>query len=150
MVEKVDLTITLRDGMNNFNAPDGWRVRGREQGGRNFSGSEETWKQWKNSPYEVSNTGKVRRKGSGEVRKPRDDDRKHQRVNLTWDGNREEPPLHQMVMDLFGPPKPKGENIVILHKDNDGTNNAISNLKWGTRSENVQQAHDDGLIKKDK
>ena len=141
--------IMLRDGMNNFNAPDGWRVRGREQGGRNFSGSEETWKQWKNSPYEVSNTGKVRRKGSGEVRKPRDDDRKHQRVNLTWDGNREEPPLHQMVMDLFGPPKPKGENIVILHKDNDGTNNAISNLKWGTRSENVQQAHDDGLIKKD-
>jgi hypothetical protein len=52
-----------------------------------------------------------------------------------------------MVMELFGPPKPKGEHIVILHKDNDGTNNSISNLKWGTRSENVQAAHDDGLIK---
>ena len=132
--------------MNNFQAPDGWRVRGREQGGRNFSDSKETWKQWRNSPYEVSNTGKVRRKGSNEVRKPRDDDRKHQRVNLTWDGNREEPPLHQMVMELFGPPKPKGAHVVILHKDNDGTNNAISNLKWGTRSENVQQAWQDGLI----
>lgn len=132
--------------MNNFRTPDGWRVRGREQGGRDFSAPKEVWKQWKDSPYEVSNTGKVRRKGSGEVRKPRDDDRKHHRMNLTWDGKREEPPVHQMVMELFGPPKPKGEHIVILHKDNDGTNNAISNLKWGTRSQNTQQAHDDGLI----
>jgi hypothetical protein len=130
-----------------MDVPNGWRVRGREQGGRDFSDSGEKWKQWKNSPYEVSSTGKVRRKGEKDLRKPRDDDRKHQRVNLTWDGRREEPPLHQMVMELFGPPKPKGEHIVILHKDNDGTNNSISNLKWGTRSENVQAAHDDGLIK---
>lgn len=138
--------ISWRDGMNDFRTPDGWRVRGREQGGRDFSDSKETWKQWRNSPYEVSNKGQVRRKGSTEIRKPRDDGRKHHRVNLTWDGKREEPPLHQMVMELFGPPKPKGENIVILHKDNDGTNNSISNLKWGTKSQNVQQAHDDGLI----
>lgn len=138
--------ITWRDGMNNFQPPDGWRVRDQQRGDRNFSDSKEIWKQWRDSPYEVSNKGRVRRKGSGEVRKPRDDDRKHQRVNLTWSGNREEPPLHQLVMELFGPPKPKGQNIVILHKDNDGTNNAISNLKWGTRSQNVQQAHDDGLI----
>jgi hypothetical protein len=130
-----------------MDVPNGWRVRGREQGGRSFSDSGEKWKQWKNSPYEVSSTGKVRRKGEKDLRKPRDDDRKHQRVNLTWDGHREEPPLHELVMQLFGPPKPKGKNIVILHKDNDGTNNSISNLKWGTRSENVQQAHDDGLIK---
>ena len=145
MVEVV-LMILWRDGMNDFRTPDGWSVRGRGQGGRDFSDSKENWKQWRNSPYEVSNTGKVRRKGSNEVRKPRDDDRKHQRVNLTWDGKREEPPLHQMVMELFGPPKPKGEHIVILHKDNDGTNNAISNLKWGTRSQNVQQAWDDNLL----
>jgi hypothetical protein len=128
--------------------PNGWRIKGRDRGGRNYSDSspKEIWKQWRNSPYEVSNKGRVRRKGSTELRKPRDDDRKHQRINLTWDGKREEPMLHQIVMELFGPPKPKGENIVILHKDNDGTNNAISNLKWGTKSENVQQAHDDGLI----
>ena len=85
-------------------------------------------------------------RSSEEARKPRDDGRKHQRMNMTWKGNREEPLIHQMVMELFGPPKPKGNNIVILHKDNDGTNNSISNLKWGTRSENTQQAHDDGLI----
>jgi hypothetical protein len=137
--------------MDNLNVPNGWRVRGRGQGGRNFADSKEAWKKWKNSPYEISNKGRVRRKeadGSYNMRKPRDDDRKHLRVNLTWDGHREEPMLHQCVMELFGPPKPKGENIVILHKDDDGTNNAISNLKWGTRSENVQSAHDNGLIKK--
>jgi hypothetical protein len=103
-----------------MNVPEGWKVKGRDQGGRNFSDSKETWKQWKDSPYEVSSSGKVRRKGDNENRKPRDDDRKHQRVNLTWNGKREEPPLHQMVMELFGPPKPKGEHIVILHKDNNG------------------------------
>lgn len=131
--------------------PDGWKVKGRDQGGRNFSDSKEAWKQWKDSPYQISNKGRVRRKeadGSYNMRKPRDDDRKHLRVNLTWDGKREEPMLHQCVMELFGPPKPKGEHMVILHKDNNGTNNSISNLKWGTRSENVQQVWDDGLLKK--
>lgn len=137
--------ILWRGGMNDFVRPDGWRVRNRNN--TNHSDTSEHWKQWKDSPYEVSSKGQIRRKGSGETRKPRDDDRKHQRVNLTWDGKREEPPIHQMVMELFGPPKPQGKNIVVLHKDNDGTNNAISNLRWGTRSENVQQAHDDGLIK---
>lgn len=127
-----------------FVKPDGWRVRKPQY---SDSSSSEQWKQWKDSPYMVSSSGKVKRKGDTDVRKPRDDDRKHQRMNMTWDGKREEPPLHEMVMELFGPPKPKGEHIVILHKDNDGTNNAISNLKWGTRSQNVKQAWDDGLIK---
>jgi hypothetical protein len=147
VAEKEDLTITWKDGMSDFTRPEGWRVAGREQGGRNYSDTGEKWKQWKDSPYEVSSGGKVRRKGEKVARKPRDDDRKHQRMNMTWNGKREEPLVHQMVMDLFGPPKPQGEHIVILHKDNNGTNNSISNLKWGTRSENVQQAHNDGLIK---
>lgn len=134
--------------MDDLNVPSGWRVKGRDQGGRNFSDSKEVWKPWRNTPYEVSNTGKVRRKGEKQPRKPRDDDRKHHRVNLTWDGNREEPLIHQMVIEAFGPPKPKGENIVILHKDGDGTNNHINNLKWGTRSQNVKQTWDDGAMKK--
>lgn len=134
--------------------PEGWRPAKHRKAKPNMaesksSGSKEVWKRYKDSPYQVSSKGRVRRlqeNGEYSYRKPRDDDRKHLRMNLTWNGKREEPPLHQMVMDVFGPPKPKGENIVILHKDNDGTNNAVSNLKWGTRSQNVQQAHDDGLI----
>lgn len=127
--------------------PDGWK----EQQAVNTSEPKEVWKQYKNSPYEFSSGGHCRRKEkSGEYshRKPRSDDRKHHRVNLTWDGHREEPLLHQVVMELFGPPKPKGKHIVILHKDDNGENNAISNLKWGSRSENVQSAYDSGLVQK--
>lgn len=124
--------------MNNYKVPDGWSE---------FS---EKWKKWKDSPYEVSTLGRVRNSETGEIRKPRSDDRKHHRINLTWKGKREEPMVHQLVMDLFGPPKPSGKHVVILHKDNNGENNRLSNLEWGTRSENVQQAHDDGLIKKKK
>lgn len=135
--------------MDDLRTPDGWRPRRFKPEFSAEKPATERWKRYKDSPYEVSSMGRVRRKeanGSYNLRKPRDDDRKHLRVNLTWDGKREEPSLHQIVMEAFGPPKPKGEHIVILHKDNDGTNNKISNLKWGTRSENVQQAHDDGLI----
>jgi hypothetical protein len=52
-----------------------------------------------------------------------------------------------MVMDLFGPSKPSG-SPVIMHKNNNGQDNKISNLKWGTRQENTQDAYDDGLIDK--
>ena len=105
----------------------------------------EEWKQWKKSPYFVSNKGRVKR--DGEIRTPRDDSRGNYRVNLTYDGKREEPKIHQMVMDLFGPSKPSG-SPVIMHKNNNGQDNKISNLKWGTRQENTQDAYDDGLIDK--
>ena len=118
---------------DNYEIPEGW------------SEFAETWKRWKKSPYEISNMGRVRR--GGEIRKPRDDDRGHYRMNLTWDGNREEPKIHHMVMELFGPSKPDGKAIV-MHKNNNGKDNRLSNLKWGTREQNTQDAYDDGLIDK--
>ena len=116
-----------------YQVPDGWSDFGEE------------WKQWKKSPYYVSNKGRVKR--DGEIRALRDDDRGHYRVNLTYEGKREEPKVHQMVMELFGPPKPSG-NPIIMHKNNNGQDNKISNLKWGTREQNTQDAYDDGLIDK--
>lgn len=51
--------------------------------------------------------------------------------------------LHQLICRAFhGPPKP---GQVVLHKDNDRTNNRPSNLKWGTQAENIQRTYDDGL-----
>lgn len=35
----------------------------------------------------------------------------------------------------------------VLHGDNNPKNNHISNLRWGTHSENIKQAHKDGLMK---
>ncbi|MBE0438245.1 MAG: HNH endonuclease [Gammaproteobacteria bacterium] len=50
---------------------------------------------------------------------------------------------HILVCTAFyGKPK-KGQ--VVLHKDNDRTNNNKGNLKWDTQSENIQQVWDDGL-----
>ena len=40
---------------------------------------------------------------------------------------------------------PNPNNLpVVMHKDNDPLNNHVSNLKWGTQSENIQQAFNDG------
>ena len=38
----------------------------------------------------------------------------------------------------------------MLHRDNNKQNNDLTNLKWGTISENTKQAYDDGLAKNDK
>ena len=36
---------------------------------------------------------------------------------------------------------------IVMHLDNNSKNNHYSNLRWGTISENTQQAFDDGLVK---
>ena len=51
MAEKEDLTITWKDGMSDFTRPEGWRVAGQEQGGRNYSDTGEKWKQWKGTKF---------------------------------------------------------------------------------------------------
>lgn len=38
---------------------------------------------------------------------------------------------------------------VVMHKDNDKSNNNVDNLMWGTVSMNTKQAYDDGLAKND-
>ena len=53
--------------------------------------------------------------------------------------------LHKIVAEAFIPNDDVNKNIV-MHLDNDKTNNNVENLKWGTISENTQQAVDDGLI----
>ena len=44
--------------------------------------------------------------------------------------------VHQMVMELYGPPCP-GEGYVIDHIDEVKTNNVTENLQWLLRGENV-------------
>jgi len=154
----------------NINVPEGWGISGKESLASDDSESfvevpeldsedaeREEWKPWKDSPYQVSNMGRVRRMlqdGSINLRKPRSDDRGKYRVNLTWERNgvpyREEPFLHQMVFSVFGPEKPRGDNIVVCHRKPTGPDgepdNRLSNLYWCDRSRNVEDAWDDGLM----
>lgn len=54
--------------------------------------------------------------------------------------------VHDLVCRAFhGLPK-KGQ--VVLHDDDDKLNCRPSNLKWGTQSDNITDAHANGLIKR--
>ena len=46
--------------------------------------------------------------------------------------------VHRLVLEAFVGPCPDG--MEALHADGTRTNNSLSNLRWGTRSENVQDA----------
>lgn len=53
--------------------------------------------------------------------------------------------VHVLICMAFkGKPK---EGQVVMHLDDDRENNNYKNLEWGTQSENIQSAHDKGLIK---
>jgi len=49
--------------------------------------------------------------------------------------------LHQLVVECWGEPKPKGKDWCIDHIDEDKTNNKIENLRWLPRSENTRRSH---------
>jgi hypothetical protein len=87
--------------------------------------------------YEVSEYGHLRRKGK--VRKP----------YLQADGylvyclmGHKTRKVHQLVLEAFVGPKPEGG--VCRHLDGNRTNNHITNLRWGTRSENSKDRWDHG------
>ena len=107
----------------------------------------ETWKQIPGHPgYEVSDHGRVRsvdryvettngqrRFYRGKMLRPgRMNDHGHVSVML---GRREGSRcVHDLVLRAFKGPPPEGHEG--LHRDGDGSNNQLSNLRWGTRSEN--------------
>lgn len=152
----------------NINIPDGWNIPPEDEEEvveleevpvlSPEDAQAEEWRPWKDSPFQVSNMGRVRRireDGSIKMRKPRSDDRGKYRMNATWVTDqgiphREEFFIHQAVMALFGPEKPQGEHIVVCHKRPTGEDgkpdNRITNLYWCNRSRNVEDAWDDGLI----
>lgn len=97
--------------------------------------------------YEVSDHGRVRslprkvlrRDGvaqpiRGRVLKP-GGGKRHQHVNLALNGVHDSQWVHRLVLQAFvGPCPPAG---VCCHWDDDPTNNLLSNLRWGTRTDNT-------------
>ena len=52
--------------------------------------------------------------------------------------------VHKIVAQTF---IPNPNNLpIVMHKDNNKKNNCVTNLKWGTISENTKQACDDKLL----
>lgn len=124
---------------------------------------EETWKNvtgFENF-YQVSNIGRVRSKDReykclangkypctkilhGRVMRERIWKKRNQ-VAFMIGGERIEFWVHRLVAEAFisNPLKLSDVN----HKDGNPLNNNVSNLEWATRSQNMQHAHDTGLIK---
>lgn len=106
----------------------------------------ENWRQIPDAPgYEVSDLGRVRsidrvvattngqmRRYLGKILRPGTMNKwGHQSVALGKDNSR---CVHDLVLRAFkGPPEAGQEG---LHGDGIGSNNRLSNLRWGTRSEN--------------
>ena len=49
--------------------------------------------------------------------------------------------LHQLVVECWGEPKPKGKDWCIDHIDENKSNNKVENLRWLPRSENTRRSH---------
>lgn len=77
--------------------------------------------------YEVSDQGRVRNARTGRLLAGHSD-RGYRRVNL---GAARRARVHELVLLAFVGPRPEG-----LHGDGDRANNALANLRWGTRAEN--------------
>lgn len=122
---------------------------------------EEQWKEVVGFPkYQVSNLGFVRslrQNGSWEIKKLKrvskgDGKRWYYGFKVVVTGERTELGgvktktmlVHNEILKAFVGPRPVGANG--LHIDDDRENNALTNLKWGTQSENMKQAHKNGKL----
>lgn len=85
--------------------------------------------------YEVSNLGRILslRAGTRKVLRPqRGTPYGHRKVLLG--ATRDKVWIHRLVLQVFVGEPPPGH--IARHLDGDPTNNAVSNLKWGTPAEN--------------
>ena len=93
------------------------------------------WRRWRDTDYEVSDTGKVRRS----------DDHRHKMrtvtnnsgytlAHLSVDGRSVMVPVHRMVAECFVD-NPLGKPV-IDHIDRDKSNNRACNLRWVSSKEN--------------
>lgn len=120
----------------------------------------EVWKDIKGyeNLYQVSNMGRVRsvdkisknRWGNyfkkGVIQKERSNCHGYVCVALyNEQGVRRDFKIHRLVAQTFLPNE--NNRPVVMHLDNNKKNNVVTNLKWGTYSENTKQAVHDGLLK---
>ncbi len=104
--------------------------------------------------YEVSNLGRVRsidriiQYSNGHVRSARGRDLHAYKMGekdhlfVTLRGRKKA--VHRLVLSAFVGPCPDG--MECCHDDGDPTNNAVSNLYWGTRSQNMRDRFRHGWV----
>lgn len=93
----------------------------------------EVWRGVNDYPnYEVSDLGRVRNVTTGHVLTPMWAGRAKVRLSTK---PRTDFDVSHLVAETFIGPRPEGG--VVMHRDDDPRNNAVSNLRWGTQQDNV-------------
>lgn len=96
--------------------------------------------------YEISEYGDIKNTKTGKLRKIKPNIHGYMEVDLYKNGKVFYKKVHRLVAETFLNAPDNSEEFIVMHLDNDKTNNHYTNLKWGTVSENTKQAYDDGLI----
>lgn len=115
-----------------------------------FKGVKGLNKKWKDingyeGLYKISSSGEIYSLISGKERKLKvSKSNGYVLVDLYKDGVGKWFRVHRLVAEAFIPNP--NDLPIVMHIDNNKQNNHYSNLKWGTVSENTQQAYDDKLI----
>ena len=90
------------------------------------------------SNYQISNFGNCKNVKTGRILKPQTDTPGYLYVILTEDGDRSTKTVHKLVASTFL--QNSKEKKCVDHKDRCKTNNHLSNLRWATQTENLQNA----------
>ena len=97
----------------------------------------EEWRPIPSFPgYNVSNRGRVM--GKYKILKTFPTDKGYRKLTLRRDGKTHCWQVHCLVMDAFVGPRPEGMHV--CHADHDKANNCLSNLRYDTPRNNVQDS----------
>jgi hypothetical protein len=91
--------------------------------------------------YEVSERGDVRRVRTGRILRGQANESGHR---FFTPARSRKCFIHRAVLEAFVGPCPVGQEA--LHRDDNPANNALANLHWGTRRENVADKRRNGRI----
>ena len=104
----------------------------------------ELWLPVKGFPrYEVSSEGRIRNVKTGRIMKLQDNTRGYKQVCLRDESGQHIQRVHRVVADAFYDGDHTGRDV--NHIDGNKSNNAVSNLEFCTRSENINHAFQTGL-----
>lgn len=106
---------------------------------------EEKWRKIRGYNYSVSSLGRIKSHKTNDTMMLKLDRYGYPKVNLSKDGKRKTFSVHKLVAKAFIPnPKHKPQ---VNHLSGNKMDNAVSNLEWCTRKENIEHAIRIGLIK---